>query len=111
MSHEKAGRSRPRQKVTVFQQQGSGERKIAGVRQYAADVIELEVFSIDDELDEILDDTSRYLPRELSCDLVLDFLVHHDLSTDLAQRCAEQNIPIISSGKKLSSHWAMTPPT
>ncbi len=111
MTQKKTDRTRPRQKVTVFQQRGSGERKIAGVRQYASDIIELDVVSIDDELDEILDDTSRYLPEELSCDLVLDFLLHRDLSLDLAERCAEQNIPIISSGKKLSSRWALTPPT
>jgi hypothetical protein len=111
MAHEKTGQTRPRQKVTVFQQRGSGERKIAGVRQFASDIIVLEVVSIDDELDEILDDTSLYLPDELSCDLVLDFLQHRDLSLDLAERCAEQNIPIISSGKKLSSRWALTPPT
>jgi len=111
MAHEKTGQTRLRQKVMVFQQWGSGERKIAGVRQYGSDIIELEIISIDDELDEILDDTSRYLPEKLSCDLVLDFLLHRDLSLDLAERCAEQNIPIISSGKKLSSRWALTPPT
>lgn len=100
-----------KQRVTVFQQHGSGERKIAGVLQYASDIIELDIVSIDATLPDILDDTSPYLPNELDCDLVLDFLQHRDLSLDLAELCAVKNIPVISSGKKPSNRWALTPPT
>ncbi len=100
-----------RQHVTVFQQQGSGERKIAGVRLYGGDIIDLDVISIDDELPAVLDDSSAFLPADLDTDLVLDFLKHSDLSQDLADLCAEQNIPIIASGKKISNKWVMKPPT
>lgn len=100
-----------RQKVTVFQQQGSGERKIAGVRLYGGDIIDLDVVSIDVELPPVLDDTSQFLPRELDTDLVLDFLKHSDLSEDLADLCAEKGIPVIASGKKINNKWVMKPPT
>ena len=98
------------QRVAVFQQNGSGERKIAAVREHGSDTITLDIISIDEELEEVLDDTSPYLPVDLDTDLVLDFLIR-DLSHDLAELCARKNIPMISSGKKLSSKWALTPPT
>lgn len=99
------------QRVTVFQQNGSGERKIAGVRHYGGDIIELDIISIDGELPPILDDTSEFLPHQLETDLVLDFLIHSDLSEDLAALCADNGIPIIASGKKINNKWVMKPPT
>ncbi len=99
------------QQVTVFQQRGSGERKIAGVRAYGGDVIELKVISIDDELPLVLDDTSNYLPSRLDTDLVLDFLSHHDLSADLAELCIKEQVPMISSGKKIHGTMIHIPPT
>ncbi len=95
------------QRVTVFQQNGSGERKIEAVREYGSDVISLEVISIDDELPDILDDTGPYLPADLDADLVLDFLTHRDLSHDLAALCAAKSIPVIASGKKLTNKWVL----
>ena len=104
--------NKPRlQRVTVFQQQGSGERKIAGVRLYGSDIIELDVVSIDAELPPVLDDSSEFLPGELDTDLVLDFLKHSDLSHDLAELCAEKGIPVVASGKKINNKWVMKPPT
>ena len=99
------------QRVTVFQQQGSGERKIAGVRLYGSDIIELDVVSIDAELPPVLDDSSEFLPSELDTDLVLDFLKHSDLSHDLAEFCAEKGIPVVASGKKIDNKWVMKPAT
>ena len=99
------------QRVTVFQQNGSGERKIAGVRKYWGDDIILKIVSIDIELPPVIDDTSEFLPKKLDTDLVLDFLKHQDLALDLAELCAAENIPIISSGKKNSSKSVLTPPT
>ena len=101
----------PRQRLLIFQQDGSGEQKIAGVKRYGGNQFELEVFSINEVLPPVLDDTSDYIPSDISCDLVLDFLKHQDLSHDLAALCAEKKIPIISSGKKIINKWAKTPPT
>jgi len=104
-------KDQPPQRITVFQQDGSAERKIAGVRQYAGDSIIMDVVAIDGVLPPVLDDTSGYLPDHLDTDLVLDFLKHTDLSLDLAELCARENIPIISSGKKIINKWVLTPPT
>lgn len=100
-----------KQKLMVFQQNGSGEKKIAGLRQYGGDMFELEIVNIDDALPIVLDDTSEYLPRELSCDLVLDFLRHNDLSTDLASLCSRNDIPLVASGKKVHGKGVFAPPT
>jgi len=100
-----------RQKIIVFQQHGSGEKKIAGIREYAEDSIELAVISIDEPLPPVIEDGSEYLPERLDADLVLDFLKHPDLSHDLVALCHRQQIPVISSGKKIPSKWVLTPPT
>ncbi len=99
------------QKITIFQQYGSGEKKIAGVREYGENIFELEIISIDMALPPVIDNTSEFLPDNISTDLVLDFLKHQDLSHDLVAMCAKREIPIISSGKKLLNKWVMTPPT
>lgn len=99
------------QRVTVFQQNGSGERKIEAVRQHGSDIITLDIVSIDDTLPDIIDDSRSYLPATIDADLVLDFLVHEDLSLDLAKLCAAQNIPVVASGKKIINKWVITPPT
>lgn len=103
--------NKAKQKIIVFQQNGSGEAKINGLRRYGKDLFELEVINIDKILPPVLDDTRPYLPREISCDLVLDFLRHNDLSTDLAALCAKKDIPIIASGKKIVGKKSITPPT
>lgn len=100
-----------KQKIIVFQQHGSGEKKIAGIRKYSKSTIELEVISIDVPLPTVIEDGGEYLPEMLEADLVLDFLKHEDLSHDLVALCHNQNIPVISSGKKIPSKWVLTPPT
>lgn len=99
------------QRVAVFQQNGSGERKISGIRKYASKTIQLEIVSIDGDMPELIDDGREYLPDGIDADLVLDFLTHQDLSHDLVALCHEKEIPIISSGKKIPSKWVHTPPT
>ena len=99
------------QKLIVFQQNGSGQQKIAGLEEYGGDLFDLVVYNIDEVLPPILDNTDAYLPKDISCDLVLDFLKHNDLSTDLAALCAQKSIPIIASGKKITCQGLFTPPT
>ena len=100
-----------RQKVVVFQQNGSAEKKIVGIRQFAADEIELEVISIDEPLPPVLEESGHYLPETVTGDLVLDYLQHPDLSHDLVALCRRLDIPVISSGKKIPSKAVLTPPT
>jgi hypothetical protein len=100
-----------RQRLMVFQQNGSGEQKIAGLRKYGAELFEITVFNIDEVLPPVLDNTSAYLPKDIACDLVLDFLRHNDLSLDLAVLYAQKDIPVIASGKKVTCKGLITPPT
>jgi hypothetical protein len=99
------------QKILVFQQNHSGEKKIEGIRQYGGKRFTVEVVSIDEALPEIIDDTTKYIPRNFQADLVLDYLKHPDLSHDLAVRCRDKNIPVVASGKKLRIKGTLTPPT
>lgn len=110
-SEGKSQRKMSPQKILVFQQNGSGESKIQGIRKYGKERFIIETVSIDEVLPPILDDTRDYLSSDIQADLILDFLKHPDLSHDLAIACRARNIPIISSGKKLRVKGALSPPT
>jgi hypothetical protein len=99
------------QHILVFQQNGSGEKKIEGIRRYGDDRISLDIIFINDSLPTIIDDTTPYIPRDFQADLVLDYLTHPDLSYDLAIVCRDKNIPVVASGKKLRVKGALTPLT
>lgn len=88
------------QRVLVFQQDGSGERKIEGIRRHGGDRYRLRVVDLPAGLPPVIDDSAEYLPARLEADLVLDYLKHPDLSHDLAARCAAEGIAYIGSGKK-----------
>jgi hypothetical protein len=92
-----------RQRILVFQQNGSGESKIAGLRKYGGDSLVLESISIDQELPPVIDHSEDYLPDDFTADLVLDFLSHPDLNHNLALMCTRKNIPVIASGKKTTA--------
>ena len=99
------------QKIAVFQQRGSGESKIRGVRTFGGNLFSLQIITLDDALPDIIDDPFDFIPRNLQADVVLDFLTHPDLSYDLAVACRDRNIPIIASGKKSLVKEVITPPT
>jgi len=99
----------PKQRIAVFQQNGSGEAKIAGIRRYGSQRIDLITIAIDQPLPPVLDDTAAILPPCIDADLVLDYLRHPDLSEDLAALCARQSIPMIAPGRNI--RYAVTPPT
>ena len=107
----KSERKTSREKILVFQQNGSGESKIQGIRKYGKERFIIETFSIDEALPPVLDDTRDYLPFDIQADLILDFMKHPDLSHDLAVACRARNIPLVASGKKLRVKGALTPPT
>ena len=99
------------QKIIVFQQNKSGEKKIAGIEKYGKNLFDIERISIDAYLPPVIDDTREYLPDSIQADLVLDFLQHPDLSHDLGVLCSRNNIPVVASGKKLRIEGVHTPPT
>jgi hypothetical protein len=94
-------------RLVVFEEYGSGEKKIQGIKKHGAGLEISRRFNIQERLPEIVDDPEQYIPDDFSADLVLDFLKHPDLSSHLARICRNKNIPVIASGKKHSD--AMTP--
>ena len=93
--------------IVVFEQFGSGEKKIQGITAHGTGLEISRRFNIEANLPEIVDDPEHYITEDFSADLVLDFLKHPDLSAYLAQVCRKKNIPVIASGKKHAQ--AMTP--
>jgi len=99
------------QKIMVFQQNGSGKSKIDGINKFGNRQFVIETFDVDEPLPPVIDDTSQYLPLKIDTDIVLDFFKHRDLSDDLSTLCKKLNIPIIASGKKITTGEAICPPT
>ena len=99
------------QRILVFQQNGSGEKKIEGIRQYGDGLFENDIVSINVSLPPIVDDAGEYIPQDIRTDLVLDYLKHPDLSFDLSMVCQSRKIPVVASGKKLRIKGTLTPPT
>ncbi|MCK5684998.1 hypothetical protein KAJ27_12790 [bacterium] len=99
------------QKIMVFQQNGSGQSKIEGIKKFGGSNFLIDTFDINEPLPLVLDDTSDYLPEQIEADIVLDFLKHRDLSDDLSLLCEKLNIPVIASGKKITTGQAICSPT
>ena len=98
-------------KILVFQQNNSGESKIAGIKKFGEGRFDIHMISMDMPLPPVIDDAREFLPEDIEADLVLDFLKHPDLSYDLAQLCREKGIPVVASGKKMKIEGVAIPPT
>lgn len=94
-------------RIIVFEQNGSGCKKIAAIKKFARDIEISRVVNIEESLPEFIDDPEPYITKDFSVDLVLDYLKHPDLSHYLITLCNEKNIPVIASGKKSAD--ALTP--
>ncbi len=93
--------------LVVFEEHGSGDKKIQGISEHGSGLVISKRFNIEENLPEIVDNPEDYIPDDFDADLVLDFLKHPDLSSYLAQVCKRKSIPVIASGKKHAD--AMTP--
>jgi hypothetical protein len=87
-------------KIVVFEENGSGEKKIQGITRHGSRLDIVKRYNIEEALPEIVDDPDEFIPEDFNADLVLDFLKHPDLSAHLAQVCKKKKIPVIASGKK-----------
>lgn len=99
------------QRIVMFQQQGSGERKIRAVRERGQDMAIVAVVDIDGPLPLVIDEPEALLPDRLEADLVLDHLTHPDLTQALALLCQRLGIPVIASGKRVPVSGLVSPPT
>ncbi len=95
------------QQLVIFQERGSGEKKLAGLRRYGRDLEIAAVYDITENLPSFIENPDQYLPDDFRGDLVISFLKHPDLLDRLAQLCRRKNIPLIASGKKAEK--AITP--
>ena len=86
-------------KIIVFQQNGSAEKKTAGIKAYGKNIDIQEVYSIDEELPEIVDAPEQIIDHDFHGDLVLNFLKHPDLSSYLVDLCEQKSIPVVTTGK------------
>jgi len=87
-------------KIVVFQQQGSGEKKITGVLDYGKEIEISRIISIDQHLPDFIEDPDEFIDDDFSGDLVLNYLKHPDLVEQLIKICKEKGIAVVSPGKK-----------
>lgn len=95
------------QKIVVFEENGSGGKKISGLKKYGRGLEISRGYNITDQLPELIDDPGQFISDDFQGDLVLSFLKHPDLNDHLARICRIRGIPLIASGKKISD--AITP--
>lgn len=100
-----------KQKIAVFDQKGKSATKIQGIIEYGNGLFEIEVISMSADLPSVIDDAKEYFPSKIDADLVLDYLIHPDLSHDLGIICRQKGIPVVASGKKNQTRGVFTPPT
>jgi len=91
-------------RIAIYQENGSGEAKIAGIRRYGRDIEIVSAVDVTGPLPEFIDDPAGFInPPPRAADVVLSFLKHPDLAAFLADLCEERAIPLVASGKKLKN--------
>lgn len=86
--------------LIIFQQAGSGDKKIAGLSTYGHDLKIGQSFDLPTNLPDFIEDPQEYFPDALSGDLILNFLKHPDLADYLVDLAARLRIPVITSGPR-----------
>jgi hypothetical protein len=99
------------QRILVVQQGGKGTRKVAALRRRGEGLAIAAVFDLPVGLPPVVDDAGALLPAALDADLVLAFIGHPDLATDLARLCERRGVPLVASGQKVSGERVFAPPT
>ncbi|NPA94268.1 MAG: hypothetical protein GXO58_02430 [Thermodesulfobacteria bacterium] len=89
------------QELVIFEEQGSGDYKIAGIEVYGKGIKIVRVVNVDQPLPPLIDEPEDYIPDDFHGDLVLNFLKHPDLSYYLVELCKKKNIPVIASGQQI----------
>ncbi len=88
-------------RIVVFQQNGSGELKIAGIEAFGKGIEIAKVFDLPSGLPEVIDEPEEYMNKDFEGDLVLNFLRHPDLSEYLVKICRDKGIPVVASGQRI----------
>ncbi len=88
-------------KITVFEERGSGDYKIAGIQVYGRGIEIVKVVDIQDPLPPLIDEPEEYITASIQGDLVLSFLQHPDLAEYLVSICNRLKLPVIASNRHI----------
>ncbi len=86
--------------ITVFQQNGSGEKKIQGIKTYGSDIEIVEIIDFPTNLPDFIEDPQDFFPTQIQGNIVLSFLKHPDLADYASQYCRSHQVPMIASGPR-----------
>lgn len=90
------------QRIIVFEEQGSGHRKIDGIRRYGQKDMEIvDVIDVGGPFPEFVDEPGAIVRGDFEADLCLNYIRHPDLSQYLVAICNEKSIPVVASGQKI----------
>ncbi len=90
-----------KQQIVIFEEDGSGDFKIAGIEVYGRNICISRVFNLEGPFPVLMDEPEEYISRVPDADLCLDFLRHPDLSQYLVEICSKKSIPVIASGQHI----------
>ena len=92
-------------RVIVFQREELGKHIIEGLKKHSD--IDVESFTVDEALPQIIDSPQDLLDADFEADLIFDHLHHRNLSEYLVGIAKRKGIPIIVPGAKIEG--AITP--
>ncbi len=95
------------QRIIIFEERGSGERKIYGLGRYGRGIEIVGVIDVGGPFPEFVDEPEAMIDSDFSADLCLNYLQHPDLSLHLIEVCNKKGIPVVASGQKVKG--AFTP--
>ncbi len=90
-------------RIAIYQQNGNGEAKIAGISRYGRNLEIIFRENITGPLPEFIDDPEDFVPPPPVVDVVLSFLKQPDLATFLADLCEKRKIPMVAAGSRIKN--------
>ena len=65
-------------KIVVFEEHGSGEKKIQGITSHGTGLDIVKRYNIEEALPDFVDNPEKFITEDFNADIVLDFLKHPD---------------------------------
>lgn len=101
MKPEKPVKTAMEQQIIIFEEDGSGDYKVAGIEVYGINIRIKRVFNLKGPFPLLIDEPEEYINGIPDADLCLDFLRHPDLSQHLVELCKTKSTPVIVSGQHI----------
>ncbi len=93
--------------IAIFQRGNFADHIAEGIRLNSD--FKVSVFSVPEELPQIIDEVEKYIKSDFKADLILDYLYHPNLTEYLIELAKSKGIPIIVPKRKVRD--AITPVT